>query len=251
MKSKNITTNTVSVFTGNAKEAEEILVRRGQAILNYQRIGSNAILGICGNLAAIAESGAYALYECKGIGEYAEKEFDLKKSNASNYVKVGRVFLLPDKDDDTKFTCCLEEVSGYNWSATQLLELTRLGKTDDEIRNTAKALIDSGAILSTMSCADIRKACQAYLTGPVDETTGENEETGESETTGENEETKETKKKTDAEKAADKSEFVQKLAKVADNVNVITNKLSKKAKKEIEPEYKEIFEILKSLLEEA
>lgn len=251
MKSKNITTNTVSVFTGNVAEAEEILKRRGEAIRNYQRIGANAVLGICGNLSAIAESGAYALYDYKGIGEYAEKVFELKKSNASNYVRVGRVFLTPNKDDDTSFTCCLEPVIGTNWNATQLLELTRLGKTDDEIRKTAAALVDSGVVLSTMSCADIRKACQAYLTGPVDETTEKDETTEENEATGEDNETKDEKKKTDSEKAADKSEFVQKLAKVADNVNVITNKLSKKAKKEIEPEYKEIFEILKSLLDEA
>ena len=250
MKSKNITTSTSIVFTGNATEAEDILKRRGEAILNYQRIGAGAVLGICGNLSAIAESGAYALYNYSGIGEYAEKVFELKKSNASNYVKVGRVFLQADANDDTKFTCKLESVSGCPWNATQLLELTRLGKKDDEILETAKALVDGGIVLSTMSCADIRKACQKFLAGPVNEEARENEEAEENEATGESTETKAENKKTDSEKAIDKSEFIQKLAKIADNVNVITNKLSKKAKKEIELEYKEIFEILKSLLDE-
>ena len=242
MKSKNITTSTAIVFTGNATEAEDILRPRGEAIINYQRIGAGAVLGICGNLSAIAESGAYALYNYSGIGEYAEKVFELKKSNASNYVKVGRVFLQADAKDDTKFTCKLESVSGYPWNATQLLELTRLAKKDDEILETAKALVDEGIVLSTMSCADIRKACQKFLAGPEAETS-ETAETAETAETTDSE-----VKKSDSEKAADKSEFIKKLAKIADNVNIISGKLSKKAQKETEIEYKEIFEILKSLM---
>ena len=238
MKSKNITTSTAIVFTGNATEAEDILKRRGEAILNYQRIGAGAVLGICGNLSAIAESGAYALYNYSGIGEYAEKVFELKKSNASNYVKVGRVFLQSDANDDTKFTCKLESVSGCPWNATQLLELTRLAKKDDEILETAKALVDEGIVLSTMSCADIRKACQKFLAGPEAETT-KTAETADSKA-----------KVSDSEKAEDKSEFIKKLAKIADNVNIITGKLSKKAQKETETEYKEIFDILKALMNE-
>ena len=247
MKSKNITTSTAIVFTGNATEAEDILKRRGEAILNYQRIGAGAVLGICGNLSAIAESGAYALYNYSGIGEYAEKVFELKKSNASNYVKVGRVFLQSDANDDTKFTCKLESVSGCPWNATQLLELTRLAKKDDEILETAKALVDEGIVLSTMSCADIRKACQKFLAGPEAETT-KTAETAETTKTAETADSK--AKVSDSEKAEDKSDFIKKLAKIADNVNIITGKLSKKAQKETETEYKEIFDILKSLMNE-
>ena len=250
MKSKNITTSTAIVFTGNATEAEDILKRRGEAILNYQRIGAGAVLGICGNLSAIAESGAYALYNYSGIGEYAEKVFELKKSNASNYVKVGRVFLQADVNDDTKFTCKLESVSGCPWNATQLLELTRLGKKDDEILETAKELVDAGIVLSTMSCADIRKACQKFLAGPEAETTETTETSETAETAETTENTDSNAKESDSEKAIDKSEFIKKLAKIADNVNIITGKLSKKAQKETEAEYKEIFEILKSLMNE-
>lgn len=245
MKSKNITTSTAIVFTGNATEAEGILKRRGEAILNYQRIGAGAVLGICGNLSAIAESGAYALYNYSGIGEYAEKVFELKKSNASNYVKVGRVFLQADSKDDTKFTCKLETVEGCPWNATQLLELTRLGKKDSDILETAKKLVDSGIVLSTMSCADIRKACQKFLAGPTEGTEPAEESTESTETT---ESTGSNAKPSDSEKASDKSDFIKKLAKIADNVNIITGKLSKKAQKETETEYKEIFEILKSLV---
>lgn len=245
MKSKNITTSTAIVFTGNATEAEDILKRRGEAILNYQRIGAGAVLGICGNLSAIAESGAYALYNYSGIGEYAEKVFELKKSNASNYVKVGRVFLQADENDDTKFTCKLESVDGCPWNATQLLELTRLAKKDDEILETAQALVDEGIVLSTMSCADIRKACQKFLAGPEAES-AESAETAESADSAETADSN--AKVTDSEKASDKSDFIKKLAKIADNVNIITGKLSKKAQKETEAEYKEIFEILKTLM---
>ena len=250
MKPKNITTSTAIVFTGNATEAEDILKRRGEAILNYQRIGAGAVLGICGNLSAIAESGAYALYNYSGIGEYAEKVFELKKSNASNYVKVGRVFLQADANDDTKFTCKLEAVDGCPWNATQLLELTRLGKKDSEILETAKELVDAGVVLSTMPCAEIRKACQKFLAGPTTES-AESAESAESTESAESAESADIEaKKSDSEKAATQSEFIKKLAKIADNVNIITGKLSKKAQKETEAEYKEIFEILKSLMNE-
>lgn len=111
-------------------------------------LGVAAALSICADLHSVSLlKSELTAAGFKGVGDYAEKTFDYKKSNASAMAAVGKRFL------DASGNIKNDVLFGLTWSKLDLIK----SLTDSQIQE----MIDSGLDIQIASAAEIRKSVRA------------------------------------------------------------------------------------------
>ena len=136
---------------------DETLRNYANEIAEVVAVGRKARVQLCGIMAEMAEQDIYEQFG--GFAEFVEQRLGLKKSQAYDMVRVGRVFAI-DRNVNWK---PILTAKGGEWTQTQLMALLPMGgsgknRLDDvDTLYACQSLVDRGLVNPTMTVAEIKE----------------------------------------------------------------------------------------------